>query len=139
MKHAGAAAARGPGADRKSGAAGWLDTLSIRDKLILAFAPLFSAVVLFQVLYFPAHQAAEAQTALVAKARSVAHLVAHDLGAAFEFDDEKGALEVFKGAQGDPDLLFLVVFRSDGRQLAALNAEKAPALHPLLPLSLIHI
>jgi methyl-accepting chemotaxis protein len=108
------------------GAGRWLDALSIRGKLILAFAPLFSAVVLFQVLYFPAHQATEARDALLAKGWSVTRLLAHDVTAAFEFNDVKGAEEVFQGAKGDPDLQFVLMLQSDGSRFAALNPERAP-------------
>ena len=100
--------------------------LSIGGKLIWTFVPLIGSVVVFQVLYFPARQAEDARQALKAKARSITYLVAHDLGAAFEFGDVKAVEDVFQGAKNDPDLEFLVLFQGDGKRFAALNPEAAP-------------
>jgi methyl-accepting chemotaxis protein len=120
--------------------AGWsrrLAGLSIRSRLVGAFALLISAVAVFQALYFPSRQAAEARLALAAKARSLSLLIAHDIGAAVDFDDVRGVQEVFAGAQNDPDLEFLGFFRTDGSRLAALNPEKGPAAADVASVSAI--
>jgi len=110
---------------------GWtmpFERLSIRAKLIGVFGPLIAAVVVFQTLYFPARQFAQARQALAAKARSIADLVAHDVGAAFEFGDTAGVGEVLNGAREDPDLRFLVLLKADGSTFAALNPDLAQGL-----------
>jgi methyl-accepting chemotaxis protein len=104
----------------------WLERRSIRWKLIGTFGPLIAAVVLFQTLYFPARQAARSSQALAVKGRALSQLVAHDIGAAFEFGDLHGVQEVFRGAQSDPDLRFVLLFKADGSRYAALHPEKAP-------------
>jgi len=78
-------------------------------------------VVVFKTLYFPARQAAQGSEGLRFKARSIVRLVAHDIGAAFEFGDRAGVEEVFAGAKADPDLTFLILFNADGARYAALN------------------
>ncbi len=102
--------------------------LSLRAKLMGAFAPLLVLVVVFQTLYFPARQFRQAQEAMAAKARSIAHLVAHDVLAAFEFGDRDGVREVLNGAREDPDLRFLVLLAADGTQFAAYRPEQALGL-----------
>ena len=92
--------------------------LSIRLKLLGTFGPLVVAVVLFQLWYFPAHQTEQAREDLSTRARTTAQLVAHDVAAAFEFGDPAAVQEVFKGAQGDPDLQFVVLYREDGTRFA---------------------
>ncbi|HEX6739159.1 MAG TPA: methyl-accepting chemotaxis protein, partial [Vicinamibacteria bacterium] len=106
---------------------GGLRSLSIRLKLLGAFGPLVVAVVLFQVLYFPARQTAQASEDLRTRARTTAHLVAHDVGAAYEFGDVAAVQEVFRGAKEDPDLQYLVLHRDNGTRFAAYNPELAPA------------
>lgn len=66
---------------------GALARLPLRTKLIGVFAPLIVLVVVFQTLDFPARQLQQAKEALAVKARSIGQLVAHDVGAAFEFGD----------------------------------------------------
>jgi methyl-accepting chemotaxis protein len=100
--------------------------LSIRGKLIAAFAPLLAAVVLFYVLYFPARQYDDAREALLAKARSLTQLLAHDVSASFDFGDAASATLVFEGARTDPDLAFVVLIQADGKRFAALNPENVP-------------
>jgi methyl-accepting chemotaxis protein len=106
---------------------GGLRSLSIRLKLLGTFGPLVVAVVLFQALYFPARQAEQARQDLSTRARTTAQLVAHDVGAAFEFGDAASVQEVFNGAREDPDLQFLVLHRADGTRFAAFRPERAPA------------
>jgi methyl-accepting chemotaxis protein len=122
--------ASGASAPKREGRDGgrWFDSLSVRAKLVGAFTPLFVAVVAFQVLYFPARQAEEARDALLTKGRSLARLVAHDASAAFEFGDEAAVREVFVGAQNDPDVVYLVLYKGDGGRFAAVNPERAPAV-----------
>ncbi len=110
---------------------GWrkpFERLSIRAKLIGAFGPLIVVVVVFQTLYFPARQFAQARQALAAKARSIADLIAHDVVAAFEFGDKAGAAEVLNGAREDPDVRFLALLKTDGSIFAALNPDLAQGL-----------
>ncbi len=99
---------------------------SIRAKLIGLFAVPLAVLVLFQVFWVSAQQASEAEQALRIKGRVVTQLVAHDVGAAFEFGEAAAVSDVFKGATSDPDLAFVVLFDKDGKVFAALNPELAP-------------
>lgn len=99
---------------------------SIRWKLLGAFGALIFAVVLFQILYFPARQAKQATVALVSKAKSVSSLVAHGVAAGFEFGDSRAVSEVFSGAESDPDLKYLVLLGPDGKTFAALHEDRMP-------------
>jgi hypothetical protein len=72
----------------------------------------------------------QAREDLSVKAHSTTRLVSHDMGAAFDFGDRGGVLQVFEGARGDPDLAFLVLHAADGSRFAALNGDEAPGALP---------
>jgi methyl-accepting chemotaxis protein len=109
--------------------------LSIRLKLLGTFGPLMVAVVLFQLWYFPARQTEQAREDLTTRARTIALLVAHDVSAAFEFGDAAAVQEVFKGAQGDPDLQFVVLHREDGTRFAGLDVRGEGGGGPAVPVA----
>ncbi|MFZ2490948.1 MAG: HAMP domain-containing methyl-accepting chemotaxis protein [Thermoanaerobaculia bacterium] len=98
---------------------------SISWKLTTAFGVLITALVIFQVLYFPSRQAKQATEALRVKAEAVTALVGHDIVAGFEFGDAAAVKEVFKGAENDPDLSFLVLLDESGRQFATFSRNQA--------------
>ena len=50
----------------------WLDSRSIRFKLTAAGSLVISAIVLFQIVYFPFRQSQQAMTDLRSQARSLA-------------------------------------------------------------------
>ena len=105
---------------------------SISWKLAAAFGLVIAAVVVFQVLYFPMRQAKQATDALSVKAESVSALVGHDVVAAFEFGDANAVREVFKGAESDPDLRFLILYDQTGAEFAKVAQTKVlPSVAPL--------
>jgi hypothetical protein len=84
-----------------------------------------SSIALFQVLYFPARQAEQALHALAWKARSLSRLLAATVAPAFAASDAVAVRDVFRNAQGDPDLVFLSLVNAEGRPIVAL--EGAPS------------
>jgi methyl-accepting chemotaxis protein len=109
---------------------GFVDSMAMRTRLILAFGSLIAVIAGFQMWYFPASQVRQAREDLLVKARTTTRLVSHDIGAAYDFGDAVGVSKVFKGAQGDPDLAFLVLYAADGSRFAALNDDDAPSAAP---------
>lgn len=87
----------------------------IKWKLVRTTGGVIAALVIFQVIYFPARQAQHSTDALRSKAESIASLVANNTASALDFGDVAAAQEGFKGARADPDLEFLLVFRKNGQ------------------------
>jgi methyl-accepting chemotaxis protein len=106
------------------------DSVAMRARLLIAFGTLIAVIAAFQVWYFPARQAQQAKEALLQRAQTTTRLVSHDIGAAYDFGDAAGVAQVFEGARGDRDMIFLVLFGANGVRFAALNGEKAPEAPP---------
>jgi signal transduction histidine kinase/CheY-like chemotaxis protein len=89
-------------------------------KLVLPMAALFLALAVAQYLYFPSQQRRALLRSLRAKAVAVSELVANNVGAALEFEDEAVVRSVFQGAGHDPDVLQLVLYGPEGARFAVL-------------------
>ncbi len=110
----------------------WVRNLSLRWLLAVAIG-LPSAVVAFQVIYFPSRQSTQSLAALTAKARTVAELVAHNMGIAMNYDDLEVANTILRGARQDDDLHYVIVLKADGSEFASLGGEHVP-VRPTLSL-----
>jgi methyl-accepting chemotaxis protein len=108
----------------------FVDSVAMRQRLLLTFGSLILVIALFQMWYFPSRQVDQARQDLLMKAQTTTRLVSHDIGAAFDFGDAAGVTQVFEGAKSDPDLAFLVLFAANGSRFAALNGDAAPATVP---------
>ncbi len=108
----------------------YVDSVAMRQRILLAFGSLIALIAAFQMWYFPSRQAGQAREDLLVKAKTTTRLVSHDIGAAFDFGDAAGVSQVFQGAKSDPDLAFLALFAANGSRFAALNGELAPTSSP---------
>ncbi len=104
----------------------WWRTIPLRWVMTAAVGLPITAIIAFQVLFFPSQQHEQALSALAMKARTVTELIAHDVRAAIEYDDLVMANSVFQGATQDADLAYVVALRPDGTTFAAVKPELAP-------------
>ncbi len=100
--------------------------LSIRNKLFLPAALVIVSIVVFQALFFPSVEKANATNALEAKGLSLCRLVAHGVGAAVEYGDEMVATERLSGAAEDEDVIYIALYAEDGTLLADYDLDRAP-------------
>ncbi len=99
-------------------------------KIVLPIAALFSALAVAQYLYFPSQQNEALLQSLRAKGAAVAELMANNVAAALEFEDEALVRSVFHGAARDPDVVQIALFRADGSRFVVLARGRPPPAPP---------
>ena len=102
----------------------FLRNLSIFWKIFLAIAAVVLAVVILQLLYFPARQINGLNAALRDKGEALVRLLSYQAGPAIDFGDSKAIAESFRGASRDPDFAFAIAFAEDGKRLAEFADDR---------------
>lgn len=98
--------------------------------MVAVFSGLLVAIGVFMLAFFPARMSAQAQDSTVARAASIAQIMASALGPALEFDDPDHAATILAWLAQTPDANFGVVRGGDGALLAAWRPDAIPANLP---------
>ena len=93
--------------------------LPIKSKLFIEIVLLILLIASFLVFYFPHHQKQIAISGLQNKAISLAEMMAYSSSAGVEFEDVVSVKDAFAGVEGDPDLRYAKVLKSDGSHFAS--------------------
>lgn len=89
--------------------------LSIRVKLFMLISAVVGALVAFFAIYFASRQVALLERTVISKGE----FLAQQVRTAIAFDDKETAREVFDAAHNSSEILYVALFRSDGRLLFA--------------------
>lgn len=112
----------------------FISKMSIRNRFVLSVALMVTAFTTFVLFFFPSRQRKASEAYLVNKAQSIGRMLATNVSAGLEFDDKDGVLNYFKGAVGDSDIRYIVVWDSKGREFASYPpgiVSEAPPLGTL--------
>ncbi|MFN3201116.1 MAG: methyl-accepting chemotaxis protein [Bradymonadia bacterium] len=113
-----------------------LSKLTIRGRIFALCAAIVTAMVAFQVVWFPAREINTLSEALGQKARSLSLVLSHSVGEALEYEDKDLMKRFFEGAKADPDFAGIAVTTAEGKafllegeeaittQLSGLDAER---------------
>jgi hypothetical protein len=106
--------------------------LELRARLMLVISLLIAAIAGFFALYFPNKQEEAANTALETRALTVSRILAKLVAPALEFDDQKGATTEIDVVKDQPDLLYVIVLKTDGLPFVRHRKSGAVAGEELL-------
>ena len=96
----------------------------VRMRTFLLVAGPLIVPVLFTVLVVPARQERGLREAALAKARAVTAIVAENAAAPMLFDDAKSLTGFLNTTTRDPDMVYALGIKSDGKILARLGDER---------------
>ncbi len=105
-----------------------LGNLSIRLKVTVSIVAVVVAIAAAIALHFPAWQARQAHAALESKGASIAEMLAYNVSAALEFDDEQAVHDAMASAKRDEGVVSIVITGRDGRP--RYRFERVPAAYP---------
>jgi signal transduction histidine kinase len=100
-----------------------LGGLSIRLKLTVAIVAVVVLIAAVIALFFPARQARLAQAALESKGVSIAEMLAYNVSAALEFEDESALNDAMASAKRDTGVLSIMIHDREGRVLHGFERE----------------
>lgn len=98
--------------------------LSVGSQVFGAILFVVAAIVLFQLLYFPARQIDLLTEAHERKALSLSRIVAHEVRAGLEFGDREAVGEALSGVGADPDLVLAALFDARGKLFASYDPNR---------------
>jgi PAS domain S-box-containing protein len=110
-----------------------LPHLSLRARLVLLVALLFTAFALFFFAFFPARMDAQAQHWMRDRAMGLARLLATATEPALDFGDALNGQHHLETLSSTPEATFGLLLREDGTPLASWHPERARAVPAELP------
>ncbi|HYO68818.1 MAG TPA: ATP-binding protein [Archangium sp.] len=100
---------------------------SLRTRLVVLVAFLFTAFALFFLAFFPARMDAQARHWVLSRAMGIARLLASATEPALDFGDAANGQHHLEALASTPEATFGLLLREDGSTLAAWQPERAPA------------
>jgi methyl-accepting chemotaxis protein len=104
---------------------------SLRFRLAALIAALVAAIALFLVLFFPWRMESFSRKWVERRATGVVHALATAVGTGLDFDDATYVAEMLNGMSTSPEVLYAVVYRSNGTVLAGYRPELVPPGNPV--------
>ena len=98
---------------------------TIRTKLTAIFTLLIGVISVFIFTFFPARLENQATEAVIAKAQTIAEMMAYSISPALFFEDSENIENVFKSAKQNKDLVYIVLVDNSGKTVAAFNKDQA--------------
>src|SRR6202022_2135507 len=99
--------------------------LSIRSRLALLMTIVLAVFAVAVFIYFPARLRKQAIRAMSQKAVATSGLTAMMLGQPVRNNDRAAVTEVFESLRRDPDLLYFLILKPDGKAFATYNQSVA--------------
>ncbi len=99
---------------------------SLRFRLSALISALVGTIALLVLLFFPWRMEAFSRKWVERRATGVVRVLSTAVGAGLDFDDAGYVTEMLNGMSNSPEVLYALVFRSNGTPLAGYKAELAP-------------
>src|SRR5687767_12012698 len=106
---------------------GWVRSWRVRTKLAALVSLLLGGIAAFIFIYFPTRFADEAIEEMRARAASIGEMAAFSVAPGLFFGDSVTVHEALQAPRQNPDVVYLVVLDTAGREFAAVNRAQAPA------------
>lgn len=98
---------------------------SIRAKLVIPICLLIAGYSVFMFLYFPAMMAGQSLDNVGSRAESIAEMTAYSASVSLLFEDQEGVRESIAVARQNRDLVYAMVYGTDGEPVAVFNPDAA--------------
>jgi len=102
-------------------------SFSLRARLVILVALLFTAFALFFLAFFPARMDSQARHWVLSRATGIARLLASATEPALDFGDAANGQHHLETLASTPEAIYGLLLREDGTPLAAWHPERAPA------------